>query len=201
MATRDEGGTSLRILCLGDSLTYGYDVPRGDGWVERLQKSYPQLTFVNEGVNGDTLQGMTYRWERLAKSAPWQGVILMGGTNDILMGRTALACVEKLKALGEQIHHTGSSLIVGVPMEMDFDYNGLNEVIEAYRRHILVWAQEAALPVIDFYEALHKPQERGEIVFDGDVHPNVLGYAYMAQAAYEVVSTFWGRGIRYEGTK
>ena len=44
----------MKIVCLGDSLTYGYGVPRKDGWVS-LAAQATGHTLVNKGVSGDTL--------------------------------------------------------------------------------------------------------------------------------------------------
>ena len=44
----------MKIVCLGDSLTYGYGVPRKDGWVSLAARATGH-TLVNRGVSGDTL--------------------------------------------------------------------------------------------------------------------------------------------------
>ena len=41
----------MKIVCLGDSLTYGYGVPQKDGWVS-LAAQATGHTLVNRGVSG-----------------------------------------------------------------------------------------------------------------------------------------------------
>lgn len=54
----------MQILFLGDSLTRGYDVPYGQGWVELLEKKLYPHTCYNAGVDGASLQAITLLWER-----------------------------------------------------------------------------------------------------------------------------------------
>lgn len=60
----------MKIVCLGDSLTYGYGVPRKDGWVS-LAAQATGHTLVNKGVSGDTTGGMLARFAR--DTASWPG--------------------------------------------------------------------------------------------------------------------------------
>ena len=68
----------MEIICFGDSITRGYDVPYGRGWVEICDASI-------EGVNGtnDILQGRdsTYVYKTLVKAielASTKGMVIIG---------------------------------------------------------------------------------------------------------------------------
>ena len=50
----------MKLLCLGDSLTYGYDVACEYRWTTRLAKERG-ISVCNEGLCGDTTGGMLYR--------------------------------------------------------------------------------------------------------------------------------------------
>lgn len=107
-------------IFLGDSLTHGYGVPEGQGWVELLAHdlAFKGSYIENHGIDGDTLQGMYNRLERILSiqvrpseahesSGLAEGdasktasiLCLLGGTNDILMGRSADYCFKKLQGL------------------------------------------------------------------------------------------------------
>lgn len=67
----------MKIVCLGDSLTYGYGVPRRDCWVS-LAAEATGHTLVNRGINGDTTGGMLARFGRDVLSEQPDRVLLMG---------------------------------------------------------------------------------------------------------------------------
>ena len=53
----------MKMVCIGDSLTYGLGIPVNENWAALLGR---ELGFevVNKGVNGDTSGGMLARLER-----------------------------------------------------------------------------------------------------------------------------------------
>ncbi|MEQ3624938.1 MAG: arylesterase [Celeribacter sp.] len=77
------------LAALGDSLTQGYGLPQGDGFVPQLQAWLTDrghdVRIVNAGVSGDTTQGGLSR-------AAWtltpevEGMIVALGGNDLLRG-------------------------------------------------------------------------------------------------------------------
>lgn len=48
-----------------------------------------KITMVNAGVDGATLQAIYNNLERALHDSSYDAVFIMGGTNDILHGRTA----------------------------------------------------------------------------------------------------------------
>ena len=54
------GGLDMEIICFGDSITRGYDVPYGQGWVEICDASIEGVYFTNYGEDGCSVQGMIY---------------------------------------------------------------------------------------------------------------------------------------------
>ena len=75
----------MKLVCLGDSLTYGYGVPRRDCWVSRVAECTGH-TLVNRGINGDTSGGMLARFGRDVLDERPDRVLLLGGANDIIFG-------------------------------------------------------------------------------------------------------------------
>ena len=57
----------MRLLCLGDSLTYGYDVSHEKGWVS-LAAAALRWEADNHGMCGDTTWGMLTRLRQLTLS-------------------------------------------------------------------------------------------------------------------------------------
>lgn len=88
-----------RILCFGDSNTWGYDGSRGERfddtvrWTGRLQQLLgDEYTVIEEGHNGRTtvwddpienrLSGLTYLWPCMDSQSPIDLIIFMLGSND-----------------------------------------------------------------------------------------------------------------------
>ena len=95
----------MRMLCYGDSNTYGYD-PRDffggrysaeSRWVDILAEK-TGWPIQNEGQNGREIPSRLSQYEALTLY-PVDLIAVMLGTNDLLQGRTAAdicACMEKL---------------------------------------------------------------------------------------------------------
>lgn len=206
-------------IFLGDSLTHGYGVPEGQGWVELLAHdlAFKGSYMENHGIDGDTLQGMYNRLERILSiqvraPEPYKSsglaegdasktasiLCLLGGTNDILMGRSADYCFKKLQGLvglwedslgidGVDLTNQGRGLVVALLPPLDYDPFDQNPILEAYNAKIRSYAENSGLGLIDFYTPLKEASDFGLVVYEGDVHPNSLGYKIMYQAAKELL--------------
>lgn len=206
-------------IFLGDSLTHGYGVPEGQGWVELLAHdlAFKGSYMENHGIDGDTLQGMYNRLERILSAqvrAPEahessglaEGdasktasiLCLLGGTNDILMGRSADYCFKKLQGLvglwedsqgmdRVDLISQGRGLVVALLPPLDYDSFDQNPILEAYNAKIRSYAENRGLGLIDFYTPLKEASDFGLVVYEGDVHPNSLGYKIMYQVAKELL--------------
>lgn len=92
----------LRLLALGDSLTAGYGLPNGDGFVPQLEaalkaKGY-DVTVLNAGVSGDTTAGGLARLDWALGDRP-DAVIVELGANDMLRGLDPAAARANLDAI------------------------------------------------------------------------------------------------------
>ncbi len=95
----------MRILCFGDSNTYGFD-PRGyigdrysaaDRWPELLAKQ-TGWEIINDGDNGRVIPRNPYTLRLLSKPAPVDIYLVMLGTNDLLQGATAQKAAARMEA-------------------------------------------------------------------------------------------------------
>ena len=94
-----------RILCIGDSNTWGYDprsylgsrYEKGVPWPDRL--SSPDREILNAGLCGRTIPRRRDEPDMealLSRTAPLDAVILMLGTNDLLEGASAREVGERM---------------------------------------------------------------------------------------------------------
>lgn len=119
----------MRILCFGDSNTYGYD-PRGafggrypaeSRWVNRLA----QMTgweLLNTGENGREIPrraGELARFRQLLRECqPLDGLILLLGTNDLLQGASPETAACRMAALLEPLPLAADRILLIAPPPM-----------------------------------------------------------------------------------
>lgn len=114
---------ALRILCFGDSNTYGYD-PRGffgdrygaeDRWVDLLMKQ-TGWEVINSGANGSEIPHSPYVLRLLTEHTPVDIFLVMLGTNDLLQGTTAMEAATRMEAfLIQLLPHCKNILLVSPP--------------------------------------------------------------------------------------
>lgn len=76
---------TVDLVCLGDSIVYGYGVSSRYAWPYLASKTLG-INILNKGENGDTADGMNVRFmEDVVWNHPKE-VFVMAGANDILMG-------------------------------------------------------------------------------------------------------------------
>ena len=116
----------VRILCFGDSNTYGYD-PRGflgdrydaeDRWVDILAKQTCH-DFVNAGANGREIPRKPYAFRLPAEHASVDILLVMLGTNDLLQGATATETASRMEVFLTNLlpHYKQILLICPPPMK------------------------------------------------------------------------------------
>ena len=113
----------MRILCFGNSNTYGYD-PRGffgdrygteDRWVDLLAKQTGHEC-INAGTNGREIPRNPYALRLLTEHAPVDVFLVILGTNDLLQGASAKETVAKMEAfLNQMLPHYKQILLVAPP--------------------------------------------------------------------------------------
>ena len=113
----------MRILCFGDSNTYGYD-PRGffgdlygagDRWVDILAKQTGH-DLINAGSNGREIPRNPYALRLLNEHVPVDVFLVMLGTNDLLQGATAKEAADRMEAfLNSLLPHCQQILLVAPP--------------------------------------------------------------------------------------
>lgn len=104
----------MKLICIGDSLTFGYGVHLSQRWTW-LCAQETGWELVNEGINGDTTGGMLARMQGgvlaelreggLGADRPY--VLLMGGSNDVFYSGSDAAARENMGAIIHQLFSVG----------------------------------------------------------------------------------------------
>jgi len=74
----------VSIVCIGDSLTFGYGVNESEGWVSIVSTRIKE-NIINKGIPGDTTYGMKKKFKNDVVNYKPSKVLIMGGTNDIFL--------------------------------------------------------------------------------------------------------------------
>lgn len=113
----------VRILCFGDSNTYGHD-PRGffgdrygagDRWVDLLATK-TGWEVINAGANGREIPRNPYALRLLTEQQKVDVFLVMLGTNDLLRGADPKEAAARMEAfLNPLLPHCKSILLVAPP--------------------------------------------------------------------------------------
>ena len=103
---------SCSLLIVGDSLSSGYGLENGAGWVDRLagrlKKTAPDWRVVNASVSGDTTQNGLQRLKPALDRHRPQGVLIALGGNDALRGTPPEVIRQNLLAMIRQAKSAGA---------------------------------------------------------------------------------------------
>jgi acyl-CoA thioesterase-1 len=129
------------ILVFGDSLSAGYGLPQGSGWVSllehRLKRDRLDYTVVNASISGETsLGGRNRIAATLAEHQPAVVIVQLGG-NDGLRGNSIEQTRRNLIAIVEASRKSGAKVLL-VGMRIPPNYG------QVYRRRFEALFAEVA---------------------------------------------------------
>ena len=175
----------MRILCFGDSNTYGYD-PRGffgdrygveDRWVDLLAKQ-TGWEVINAGANGREIPRNSYALRLLTEQQEVDIFLVMLGTNDLLQGASAKETADRMKSFSNQLlPHCKSILLVAPPPMKRGAWVPTDElVVESVRlaEEYKILAEKVNIPFVD------TRHWNIELTFDG-VHFTETGHHTFAE--------------------
>lgn len=174
---------SLKIVAIGDSITYGFPYLPDYSWVQ-LAANKLGLHMINKGINGDTTGGMLERFAIDVLAHKPSHVLIMGGANDAF---ERIAVQEVAANISQMVNTAINQAIVpviGLPTPCNFPEEAL---LAKYRQSLCRYAETNDIAVLDFYSAMLHPSGQGMnsgLHIDG-VHPNEAGYRVMATVAVE----------------
>lgn len=187
----------MEVVCIGDSLTYGFCVAPADGWVPQVAKALG-IHMINRGACGETTADIRRRFSQDVLFEQPDRAFLMGGANDVLLDIPLVAMERNMLAMMDAAAGAKIPLIIGIPprtkpessrygWQAARDVERHNGILAEYHDWLLQLSAERALPYIDFYAAMVDAEAAGaaNLYADG-VHPTVAGYRLFAQTAITV---------------
>ena len=104
------------ILVFGDSLSAGYGLPQGKGWVDLLEQKLAHekngARVVNASISGETSLGGRNRLAAALSQHRPQLVVLELGANDALRGQSLPTLQENLAAMVKQSQAAGAKVLL-----------------------------------------------------------------------------------------
>ncbi len=108
--------TRPTLLILGDSLSAGYGLARGEGWVEllerKLEREKVSVQVVNASVSGETTAGGLARLPALLERHKPRYVVIELGGNDGLRGAPPSTIRQNLIAMAERARASGARVLI-----------------------------------------------------------------------------------------
>ena len=190
------------IICLGDSLTYGYGVRRAQCWTE-LAAKMSGWNVVNRGICGDTTGGMLVRLREILREEIGERdercFLLMGGCNDIFFSGSSTGARENMAAMAHQLFAEGEMPLIAVgPGIADGSYPSMwsdlvdfpeaGRVIRQYYEWLERFCSRFGVRMIDFRGDFRDREGniRTELYLDG-LHLNPEGHRVMAERVAKVL--------------
>jgi acyl-CoA thioesterase-1 len=180
------------LLVVGDSISAGYGLPAGEGWVQLLAaridaERYP-LRVVNASVTGDTTAGGRARLPALlAQHKPSIVIIELGG-NDGLRGGNLQATRANLDAMVAAIQISGArALIIGNRLPPNYgsaytrEFDGLFADVARSRKVALV-------PY--FFDGIG---ERNELFQPDRIHPTAAAQPRLLDNVWPALKPLLGK--------
>jgi acyl-CoA thioesterase I len=177
------GGT---ILVFGDSLSAGYGVESGSGWVDLLKQrlSEKQLPYqvVNASISGDTSAGGLSRIAAELKRHRPDILILELGANDGLRGLPLKAMKNNLSSIIHQAKAIGAQvLLLGMQMPPNYGPRYTERFSAIYGE----LAKEQQLPLVPFL--LKKVALDPALMQPDNLHPNSKGQPLLLEMVWPVL--------------
>ena len=168
------------LLVLGDSLSSGFGVPEGQGWValleQRLRDRNPAYKVVNASISGDTTASALARLPAaLERHRPAVVVVELGG-NDGLRGLSLDAMADNLAAIVERARDAGARvLLVAVRLPPNYGPVYLQRFRDLYR----TVAERYQVPLVS--QVLAGVADDPVLMQDDGIHPRAAGQARMLE--------------------
>jgi acyl-CoA thioesterase-1 len=180
------------VLVYGDSLSAGYGLPQGKGWVDlladRLRAEKFDHRVVNASVSGETTVGGANRIEAvLAQHRPAIVVVELGG-NDGLRGLSLAATRQNLqKIVGAAIAAGAKPLLIGMQLPPNYG-TAYTEKFQAVFEDV---ARERRIPLVPFMLAGFG-EKREYFQADG-IHPTIEAQRLMLDNVWPVLRPLLGK--------
>ncbi|NLI93408.1 MAG: GDSL family lipase [Peptococcaceae bacterium] len=174
---------NTKIVCLGDSFTYGYPGQPKDSWPDRLA-GVLKIEVVNGGKvyqnSGDLLE----RFDQDVIAKKPGRVVIFAGVGDALREKKLDEYQKNIKSMVEKAQANQIKPILALPVP----YPGTDKLCKEYRDWEQAYAREKNLVTLDFKGVLYDADGKMLKKYSDDgKYPNKNGYQAMGDYAATVL--------------
>lgn len=182
----------MKIVCIGDSLTYGYRIKRSEVWTGFAEKKL-NIKVLNKGISGDSSGGMLTRFYHDVIDNNPSHTLIMGGTNDFIMEVPISIVRSNISAMVHQARAHNIEPIIGIQINLEpemsekywcgiTDFNEVKEKIMEYRKWVYQFTENFKVSLIDFNEIFNQHLTEGNTLayYQDGLHPTEKGNDLMA---------------------
>jgi acyl-CoA thioesterase-1 len=180
------------IMVFGDSLSAGYGLPQGKGWVDLLRQrlerdGYPHRV-VNASISGDTTLGGASRLaEALAQHQP-AVIVLELGANDGLRGQSIADLRDNLRRMVRDSQARGAKVVL-VGMRIPPNYGP--DYTKKFQDAFADVSRQAHVPLVPFL--LEGIADKRELFQADGLHPTVEAQAILLNNIWQRLQPLLGR--------
>ena len=189
----DAQAEDRKVLVFGDSLSAGYGLQAGEGWVallaERTQAAGLPVTVINASISGETTRGGLRRLsDVLTRQAPDVVILELGG-NDGLRGYPIGQIHGNLSEMVKTIRATGAEvLLVSIPLPPNYG----PRYVRAFQGAFEAVAAAEGVRLLPFTRSL-LPLDEDMMQADG-IHPTAKAQPLMLEALWPALALLLGEG-------
>lgn len=168
----------IKIVCLGDSTTFGFPYGHQDSWVKMLSEEiFGEV--INKGINGNTTTDMLNRFERAVLVNKPDFVIITGGINDVVCGESLDRIKYNITQMIQKSLAHGIRPVIGLPTPVD--YIPWEKSLQKLRIWMREYADDLNLDIIDFSKAFYDNDGniKTDLLLPDGGHPTREGYKQM----------------------
>jgi len=183
---------SGKILILGDSISAGYGIPEGKGWVSLLQKQLDKnraeqtqgtLQIINNSISGDTTAGGLARLPRALEEIQPKWVVIALGGNDGLRGQSIAAMKSNLSKMILLCHEQGAKpLLLGMKLPPNYGKHYTQQFEQVYVNVSL----ESNTPLLPFF--IEGIGGKTNYMQADRIHPNTLAQSIIRDNVWQFLA-------------
>lgn len=187
----------MTMVCMGDSITFGYGVDTELTWISTLSKK-TNYKIINKGIPGNTTAQMLERFfEDVIQLSPSTALIL-GGTNDVFLNKEIDEVFFNLKAMIDlcKLHHICPIILTPLPVnEMikekiwfkDVDFKAVNKKLLALRRLLTDYCHKENITLIDLGNILINRINLTTHYLEDGIHVTSFVHSEIANIIFEEI--------------
>ncbi len=176
-----------KLLILGDSISAGYGIPEGKGWVTLLQQKFQEqgqsVQIINDSISGDTTAGGLARLPKVLAAIKPSWVLIALGGNDGLRGQSLQAMEANLAQMVLISQQSGAKpFLLGIKLPPNYG--------KAYTQEFeLVFANVSKAtntPLLPFF--IDGVGGNTKFMQEDRIHPNIKAQAIIQNNVWQFIA-------------